>query len=180
MYREGGGLPCAHPYTGDDDGERRPHRLAWPFKDGFERVSTRFSTEQLDDQPSNPEDQGRSFQDQAPVLPLVGDDFTSFRISQGKPDAAEGEGVCVQTISLADTVSHYRYISAACSIKLGSPSDPGAWPATSRVFKQSSHTEARAGVAELAKGAGLKIPSVEVRGFESHPPHMSAVGQKCI
>ena len=42
-----------------------------------------FSTEQLrdlDDQPSRTEDQGHDFQLEAPVLPLVSDDFTSFGI----------------------------------------------------------------------------------------------------
>ena len=28
-----------------------------------------------------------------------------------------------------------------------------------------------AGVTEMAKGAGLKIPFLVIRGFESHPPH---------
>ena len=39
-------------------------------------------------------------------------------------------------------------------------------------FKGSEHTGRQAGVAELAKGAGLKIPSLVVQGFESLRPHL--------
>lgn len=54
-----------------------------------------FSTEELrdlDDQPSDSEDQGRNFQDETPVLPLVSDDFTSFgilRASLAQPEERE-------------------------------------------------------------------------------------------
>ncbi len=54
-----------------------------PSEDGLKRFLSRFSTEKLcdlDDQPSHSEDQGRNFHSKAPVLPLVSDDFTSFRI----------------------------------------------------------------------------------------------------
>ena len=43
-------------------------------------------------------------------------------------------------------------------------------PVISTFFMKKA-IDVRAGVAELAKGAGLKIPSLVVHGFESHPPH---------
>lgn len=59
-----------------------------------------FSTEQLNYKLSHSEDQGRYFDFEAPVLLLVGDSSTSFRILRASLCAAI-EGACVQTTSLA-------------------------------------------------------------------------------
>ena len=59
-----------------------------------------FSTEQLNYKLSHSEDQGRYFDFEAPVLLLVGDSSTFFRILRASLCAAR-EGACVQTTSLA-------------------------------------------------------------------------------
>ena len=59
-----------------------------------------FSTEQLNYKLSHSEDQGRDLYSEAPVLLLVGDSSTSFRILRASLCAAI-EGACVQTTSLA-------------------------------------------------------------------------------